>query len=61
MKPGITGWAQVNGYRGETREPGLMEKRVEHDLWYIRNWSVWLDVWIILLTPVYGLIHKNAY
>jgi Undecaprenyl-phosphate glucose phosphotransferase len=61
MKPGITGWAQVNGYRGETKAVELMEKRIEHDLWYIRNWSIWLDIKIILLTPIYGLVHKNAY
>lgn len=61
MKPGITGWAQVNGYRGETKEIELMEKRVAHDLWYIRNWSLWLDIKIILMTPIYGLVHKNAY
>ncbi len=61
MKPGITGWAQVNGYRGETKEIELMEKRVEYDLWYIRNWSLWLDIKIILMTPIYGLVHRNAY
>ena len=44
VKPGITGWAQVNGYRGETPFTGLMEKRVELDLWYISNWSMWLDI-----------------
>lgn len=49
-KPGITGWAQVNGYRGETRNPELMRKRVEHDIWYIENWSFWLDIKIIFLT-----------
>lgn len=50
VKPGITGWAQVNGLRGETRKEGLMEKRVEHDIWYIENWSLWLDLQIIVLT-----------
>jgi Undecaprenyl-phosphate glucose phosphotransferase len=54
VKPGITGWAQVNGYRGETREVGLMEKRVEYDLWYINNWSVWLDVRIVIETAMLG-------
>ena len=44
VKPGITGWAQVNGYRGETPFTDLMEKRVELDLWYINNWSMWLDI-----------------
>jgi lipopolysaccharide/colanic/teichoic acid biosynthesis glycosyltransferase len=50
VKPGITGWAQVNGYRGETKTVDLMEKRVEFDLWYIKNWSMWLDLKILLLT-----------
>ncbi len=48
--PGITGWAQVHGYRGETKDPYLMQKRVEYDQWYIENWSFWLDVKIIFLT-----------
>ncbi len=61
LKPGITGWAQIHGYRGEVREPGSMEKRVELDLWYIRNWSLWLDIRIILATPIYGFVHSNAY
>ena len=62
MKPGITGWAQVNGFRGETRKPEEMEKRVEHDLWYMENWSLWLDARIIFLT-VYNMFRgeKNAY
>lgn len=50
VKPGITGWAQVNGFRGETREKELMQKRVEYDIWYIENWTLWLDIQIILLT-----------
>lgn len=50
VKPGLTGWAQVNGYRGETKEPDAMKKRVEYDLWYIENWSIWLDVQIMFLT-----------
>lgn len=62
MKPGISGWAQVNGYRGETRRLEDMEKRVEHDLWYMENWSIWLDIRIIFLT-VYSIFRgdKNAY
>jgi putative colanic acid biosysnthesis UDP-glucose lipid carrier transferase len=52
VKPGITGWAQVNGFRGETRESSLMEKRVQHDLWYIENWSFWFDQQIIVQTLV---------
>src|ERR1700683_3552728 len=50
VKPGITGWAQVNGYRGETGTLDLMAERVERDLWYIKNWSIWLDLKIILGT-----------
>jgi putative colanic acid biosynthesis UDP-glucose lipid carrier transferase len=61
-KPGITGWAQVNGYRGETKDPVLMLKRVEYDLWYIENWTFWLDVEIIYLTVLNMLKgDKNAY
>lgn len=61
-KPGITGWAQVNGYRGETKELYQMEKRVEYDVWYIENWSFFLDLKIIYLT-VANMIkgEKNAY
>jgi lipopolysaccharide/colanic/teichoic acid biosynthesis glycosyltransferase len=50
VKPGITGWAQINGYRGETQIIDLMAKRVDCDLWYIKNWSLWLDIRIILRT-----------
>lgn len=50
LKPGITGWAQVNGYRGETKNTTQMQKRIEHDLWYLENWSLWLDVKIVFLT-----------
>ena len=49
-KPGITGWAQVNGYRGETKDLSDMEGRVEHDIWYIENWSFILDLKIIWKT-----------
>lgn len=52
IKPGITGWAQVNGYRGETKDPRLMEKRVQFDVWYIENWSLLLDVKIVINTVV---------
>jgi len=61
VKPGITGWAQVNGYRGETRTLDLMQKRVEYDLWYINNWSLWLDVRIILSTAVSAFGDSRAY
>ncbi|NNF78785.1 MAG: undecaprenyl-phosphate glucose phosphotransferase [Rhizobiales bacterium] len=60
VKPGITGWAQINGHRGPTDQPGLMQRRVQHDLEYINNWSLWLDVKIIAATPFLGVIHKNA-
>jgi putative colanic acid biosynthesis UDP-glucose lipid carrier transferase len=52
LKPGISGWAQVNGFRGETKEQGLMEKRVEHDIWYMENWSVMLDIKIVFYTII---------
>jgi undecaprenyl-phosphate galactose phosphotransferase/putative colanic acid biosynthesis UDP-glucose lipid carrier transferase len=52
LKPGITGWAQFKGYRGETRTLDLMSKRIEHDLWYIKNWSFLLDLKILLGTVV---------
>jgi undecaprenyl-phosphate galactose phosphotransferase/putative colanic acid biosynthesis UDP-glucose lipid carrier transferase len=58
VKPGITGWAQVHGLRGETKEPGLMEKRVEYDVWYIENWSLLLDLKIIVLTMSQILMGK---
>ncbi|MGR4930978.1 undecaprenyl-phosphate glucose phosphotransferase [Bradyrhizobium sp. CAR08] len=61
VKPGITGWAQINGYRGETRALELMEKRVEHDLWYINNWSLALDIRIIALTAVRGFRQSQSY
>lgn len=60
MKPGITGWAQVHGFRGETDTIDKMQNRVEHDLWYIEHWSLWLDLKIILLTLINGFINKNA-
>lgn len=60
VKPGITGWAQVNGFRGETDTIDKMESRVEYDLYYIENWSVWFDLRIIFLTVFKGFIHKNA-
>lgn len=55
VKPGISGWAQVNGFSGETSNPDLMRRRVEHDLYYIENWSVWLDIEIIFRTLVMAL------
>ncbi|MDD3609760.1 MAG: undecaprenyl-phosphate glucose phosphotransferase [Halothiobacillaceae bacterium] len=61
VKPGITGWAQVNGFRGETDTLEKMRQRVEYDLYYIEHWSLWFDVKIILLTLVRGFVHRNAY
>ncbi|MDA7746949.1 undecaprenyl-phosphate glucose phosphotransferase [Psychromonas sp.] len=61
VKPGITGWAQINGWRGETDTLDKMKKRVEFDLHYIRNWSVLFDIKIVFLTLFKGFIHKNAY
>ncbi len=61
VKPGITGWAQVNGYRGETDTLEKMEKRVECDIFYIRNWSIWFDLKIVALTVVRGFFHPSAY
>jgi polysaccharide biosynthesis protein PslA len=61
MKPGITGWAQVCGYRGETETLDKMAKRVEHDIYYIENWSLWLDVRILARTLVATIVDKNAY
>jgi len=61
VRPGITGWAQINGWRGETDDLYKMEKRVEYDLWYIRNWSLWLDFKIVLLTLLYGFTGKSVY
>jgi lipopolysaccharide/colanic/teichoic acid biosynthesis glycosyltransferase len=62
LKPGITGWAQVNGLRGETESPELMQKRVEYDLWYMENWSLMLDVKILFMTIINMFKgEKNAY
>nr|WP_045625535.1 undecaprenyl-phosphate glucose phosphotransferase [Vibrio parahaemolyticus] len=61
VKPGITGWAQINGYRGETDTLDKMEKRVEFDLDYIHHWSVWMDIKIIFLTVFKGFTGSNAY
>ncbi|KVV44694.1 undecaprenyl-phosphate glucose phosphotransferase [Burkholderia ubonensis] len=61
VRPGITGWAQVNGYRGETRKVEAMATRVKFDLFYMQNWSFWFDIEIILLTIVRGFIGRNAF
>lgn len=61
VKPGITGWAQINGWRGETDTPIKIQKRVEHDLTYIENWSILFDLYILLLTPFALMRTENAY
>jgi len=61
VKPGITGWAQVNGWRGETDTREKIEKRVEHDLYYIENWSVLFDLIVLIRTPFALLKSENAY
>lgn len=61
VKPGITGWAQVNGYRGETDTLQKIEKRVEYDLEYIENWSILFDLYILLRTIPSVLFSKEAY
>jgi len=61
VKPGITGWAQINGWRGETDTPEKIQKRVEHDIYYIENWSLLLDLYILIKTPFALLKSENAY
>jgi putative colanic acid biosynthesis UDP-glucose lipid carrier transferase len=61
VKPGLTGWAQIHGCRGPTPTPELIEQRVEYDLWYIDNWSLRLDLVILLRTPIEVLRGRNAY
>lgn len=61
IKPGITGWAQVNGWRGNTDTEEKLEKRIECDLYYIDNWSIWLDIKILIMTIYIVVVGKNAY
>ena len=61
VKPGITGWAQINGWRGETDTQEKIQKRVEHDLYYIENWSILFDVYILAITPFALIKAENAY
>ena len=56
VRPGITGWAQVNGLRGDTS----IEERVKYDLWYIENWTIWLDMKILLMTVFGGMVNKES-
>ena len=57
VRPGMTGWAQINGLRGDTD----IEKRIQYDIWYIENWTLGLDIKILLLTLFFGFVNKNAY
>jgi len=61
VKPGITGWAQIHGWRGETDTQEKIQARVDHDLHYIENWSVWLDLYILAMTPISLFKTRNAY
>ncbi|CAM2943660.1 undecaprenyl-phosphate glucose phosphotransferase [Vibrio diazotrophicus] len=61
IKPGITGWAQINGYRGETETVDKMEKRIQYDIQYMQNWTLWLDIKIIFLTIFKGFVSETAY
>jgi len=61
VKPGITGWAQIHGWRGETDTQEKIQARVDHDLYYIENWSLWLDLYILAMTPVSLMKTQNAY
>jgi len=62
IKPGITGWAQINGYRGEITNPVQIQMRVNKDLWYLENWTLWLDIQILFLTVYYVIKgDENAY
>jgi lipopolysaccharide/colanic/teichoic acid biosynthesis glycosyltransferase len=61
VKPGMTGWAQVCGWRGETDTEEKLVKRLEHDLYYIENWSVTFDIYILIRTVFAVLFPKNAF
>jgi Undecaprenyl-phosphate glucose phosphotransferase len=61
VRPGITGWAQINGWRGETDTQEKIQQRVEHDLYYIENWSIFFDLYILALTPLSLIKTKNAF
>ena len=61
VRPGVTGWAQIHGLRGEIDDPDALRRRVEHDLYYIENWSPWLDLYILAVTPFRLVDSRNAY
>jgi putative colanic acid biosynthesis UDP-glucose lipid carrier transferase len=60
VKPGITGWAQVHGFRGPTEDPEKMRQRIAMDLYYIDNWSIWMDLKVLAMTPFVVLFHRSA-
>jgi lipopolysaccharide/colanic/teichoic acid biosynthesis glycosyltransferase len=61
IKPGVTGWAQVNGWRGPTVTPDQIRRRVEYDLFYVERWSARFDLRILMMTLVSGFKHENAF
>lgn len=61
VRPGLTGWAQVHGWRGEIDDPDALRRRVEHDLYYIENWSIWLDFYVLAMTPLKLVTTRNAF
>ena len=61
IKPGITGWAQVSGFRGESANARQIEGRVAHDIYYIDHWSIYLDLWIMLRTVIAVAVQRDAY
>ena len=61
MKPGSTGWAQVNGFRGETDTTEKMQRRVQYDIYYVDNWSLFFDLKILFLTFFVPFMQENAY
>ena len=61
VKPGVTGWAQINGWRGEVDDIQKIKKRTDYDLYYIENWSLSFDFYILAMTPFKLLNSKNAY
>jgi lipopolysaccharide/colanic/teichoic acid biosynthesis glycosyltransferase len=61
VRPGLTGWAQINGWRGELDTAEKLQHRVEHDLYYIENWSLLLDLYILMRTPFALMRSENAY
>jgi putative colanic acid biosynthesis UDP-glucose lipid carrier transferase len=61
VKPGMTGWAQVNGWRGPTETVEQLANRVEHDIWYTRHWNLLIDLKILVKTVRVAFFHENAF